>query len=315
MIQALLQVHPAGAGVASSNGALPLHYALKANGHGEVTQELFQGHPESAAIAAAWENIRRQDQKCILCFSGFGSVQRTHIWAALEKFGEIEHLHHVEFVPSNSFVMFASEDDALAAYNAHLNDQGEVKLKPGMPLHFDVDVNAPGSRVFETPLGLMAEGKSISSPARRGGYYTYGTTQESGYFILQHNKDCEYHYYYNLKEAVKAMKPLLADHEAWLGRCEKAEEDKACVREVAYLQLQLSDALELRPGLEEQIGMWKRTMQMIYDKQYEMHVDRFASTLLELVSFCDQVFHARQCLPAGIASAHAGCCLCWDTFR
>ena len=111
------------------------------------------------------------------------------------------------------------------------------------------------------------------------------------------------------------MKPLLADHEAWLGRCEKAEEDKACVREVAYLQLQLSDALELRPGLEEQIGMWKRTMQMIYDKQYEMHVDRFASTLLELVSFCDQVFHARQCLPAGITSAHAGCCLCWDTFR
>ena len=51
------------------------------------------------------------------------------------------------------------------------------------------------------------------------------------------------------------MKPLLADHEAWLGRCKKAEQDHEGVREVANLQLQLSDALELRPRLEERIGI------------------------------------------------------------
>ena len=309
VIQALLDVHPAGAGVADlSNVALPLHYALEVNDHSEVTDALSRAHPESAAIAASWEEIRRHDKKSVLRLRGFGSLQRTQIRTALEKFGRIEHLHHVQDKSSESIVIFVSEEDALAAYNAHLNDDGVVKVLPGMPLHFDdVDVAAQGSPVYVTTMGIAAASKSIDGPARRVVSYKYGTTKESGYFIYN---DTSYDTYWdNLEAAVGAMKPLLGGYESWLRRCKKAEADHACVREVANLQLQLSEELELRPGLEEQIGMWQRTMQMIRDKKLSMHVDRFADTLLELLSFCDQVFSACPCLCLRIAShMHAAAC-------
>ena len=114
--------------------------------------------------------------------------------------------------------------------------------------------------------------------------YQYSTGDDSRFFSYA---DDVYRYFDNLESVVGALEALLPDPPAWLSRCAEARANGASVRTVAQLQLELSGALELRSDVEEVVAHWRHTMQMIAQGRLHMHGDRFADTLLELVSFCD----------------------------
>jgi hypothetical protein len=273
LCEALLGVYGEGGSAKGAGEAVPLQLALREDHSSHVAALLARGLPQAEEIRAAWEQAARQrGEKSVLRLGGFEALSREQLREVFEPFGTVRLLHHVQGHSSESVVVFATEEAAVAAKEAY--ERGSLK-----PLD-----TAPNGRTYDCgPLGLAGSSKTCGGPGWAFDYACVG--ENEGYFRF---RDTEYTYFSNLEEAVEAMREVLPAAERWAERCREAEARGASVAEVAALQLEMSEAMEVRGGAEAEVQAWQEGMAAMAQRRLAMHVDRFADTLLELLSFCDQ---------------------------